>query len=51
MCVDDVELVRKVTLKGDRSIVEGVENGFPVGEEEGVKSRVFRSRCWWKGGG
>jgi len=22
-----------------------------VGEEEGVESRVFRSRCWWKGGG
>ena len=27
-----------------------MENGFPEGKEEGVKGRVFRSRCWWKRG-
>jgi len=32
------------TLKDDRAIVDGVDDGFPVGEEKGVESRGFRVR-------
>ena len=37
-------MVLNGALKDDRSIVDGVDDGFPVGEEEGVECRGFRSR-------